>query len=73
MRGVSLEEVLALHALILKSTGGTGGLRDRGALESALEQPQASFAGEDLYPTVEEKAAALCFSQAEARSFGSFM
>ena len=33
-----------------------------GPLESALHQPQASFGGEDLYPTVEKKAAALAFS-----------
>lgn len=32
------------------------------ALESALAQPQMTFEGHDLYPTIEEKAAALCFS-----------
>jgi death-on-curing protein len=62
MRFVSLEEVLALHAMILARTGGSAGLRDRSALESAVEQPHASFGGSDLYPNVEEKAAALCFS-----------
>ena len=32
------------------------------ALESALAQPHMTFAGNDLYPTVVEKAAALGFS-----------
>ena len=37
-------------------------MRDIGALESALAQPRQSFGGEDLYPTVVSKAAALGFS-----------
>jgi death-on-curing protein len=56
----TLEEVLRLHEDLLADTGGTPGLRDRGALESAVAQPRATFA-EDLYPTLHEKAAALAF------------
>jgi death-on-curing protein len=33
-----------------------------GLLESALGQPQQSFAGEDLYPTLPSKASALGYS-----------
>ena len=33
-----------------------------GAVESAVAQPQMTFAGEELYPTIESKATALCFS-----------
>lgn len=36
--------------------------RDHGLLESALARPQASVFGEDAYPTLEEKAAALLHS-----------
>src|SRR5262249_6208809 len=36
--------------------------RDLGALDSAIAQPKATFGGVDLYPTMVEKAAALCFS-----------
>ena len=32
------------------------------ALESALAQPRMTFGGVDLYPTIHDKAAALCFS-----------
>ncbi|HVQ49027.1 MAG TPA: type II toxin-antitoxin system death-on-curing family toxin, partial [Mycobacterium sp.] len=34
-------------------------VRDYGLLESALARPQASVFGEDAYPTLHEKAAAL--------------
>ena len=43
-------------------TGGVLGIRDLGGLESALAQPRASFGGDDLYPGVIEKAAAVGFS-----------
>ncbi|OGY11507.1 MAG: hypothetical protein A3H88_01810 [Candidatus Blackburnbacteria bacterium RIFCSPLOWO2_02_FULL_44_9] len=47
---------------MIKRYGGAHGLRDVGLLESAVARPQASFAGEDFYPTVFEKAAALMHS-----------
>ena len=37
-------------------------MRDLGLAESALAQPQMSFGGTELYRTLAEKAAALCFS-----------
>jgi death-on-curing protein len=33
-----------------------------GGLESAIAQPRMTFGGEELYPTILEKAAAICFS-----------
>ena len=62
MRHLSLAEVAELHRLVLEAAGGIHGIRDLGALESAIAQPRMSFGGEDLYPTLLEKAAALCFS-----------
>ena len=59
MRYLSFEEILSLHSLLIIQSGGASGLRDRGALESAVAQPEASFGGEDLYPSLVEKAAAL--------------
>jgi len=61
-RYLSLAEVLELHRQIIESTGGSSGLRDLGGLQSALAQPQMTFAGVDLYPTLAEKTAALGFS-----------
>jgi death on curing protein len=62
MRYLSISETLELHERLISSSGGATGIRDLGALESAVSQPHASFAGKDLYPDVITKAAALCFS-----------
>lgn len=62
IRYVSLEEVLELHRLVLRQSGGLHGLRDLGGLESAVAQPQMTFGGKDLYPCLPTKAAALAFS-----------
>jgi death-on-curing protein len=61
-RYLSFAEVLELHRSVIERWGGASGIRDLGALESALAQPRQSFAGQDLYPDVTSKAAALCFS-----------
>lgn len=62
MRYLTLGEVVALQQRIIAATGGAAGIRELAALESAVAQPRASFDGEDLYPGVIEKAAALGFS-----------
>jgi death on curing protein len=62
VRYLTLAEVLQLHDRVISQTGGHGGLRDIGALESAVAQPRMTFGGEDLYASLEEKAAALGFS-----------
>src|SRR3989442_12071454 len=62
MRYVTLGEVAELHRRLLQATGGAPGIRDFGALESAVAQPKATFGGSDLYPTLPEKAAALCLA-----------
>jgi len=56
---LTVEEVLLLHARLIQRTGGSGGVRDMGSLESALTRPQATFEGQDLYPDLWSKAAAL--------------
>ncbi len=43
---LDVEDVIAIHATQLEAYGGSAGLRDRGLLESAVAQPQASFGGE---------------------------
>lgn len=62
MRYLTLAELLELHRRIIEQFGGADGIRDLGLAESALAQPQMSFGGVDLYPTLAEKGAALCFS-----------
>jgi death-on-curing protein len=53
----------------LSATGGTPGILDLGALESAIAQPKATFGGTDLYLTLIEKAAALCFALVQDHPF----
>ena len=62
MRYLSLVEVLELHEAVIDISGGSRGIRDIGALESAINQPRVTFNKSDLYPDVVSKAAALCFS-----------
>jgi len=62
MRYLSIAEVLDLHERLLVESGGASGVRDLGALESSVAQPHATFGGEDLYPDLIAKAAALCYS-----------
>jgi death-on-curing protein len=46
----------------MDQSGGARGIRDLGGVESALAQPQMTYGGFELYPTIVEKAAALGFS-----------
>ena len=59
---ITPEQAIYYQQKIVEETGGSIGLRDLGLLESALARPQASYGGEDLYPTIIDKAAALFHS-----------
>ncbi|MEG4211750.1 Fic family protein [Microcoleus sp. S13_B4] len=51
---VSKSMVLSIHARQIEIFGGTLGVRDEGFLKSALAQPQATFGGQFLHPTISE-------------------
>lgn len=53
---LTLEEALQIAEAVI---GGTPEIRDLGLVESALARPQASAFGNDAYPSIDEKAAAL--------------
>jgi death-on-curing protein len=59
MRYLSPEQVLFIHARLIAETGGEHGIRDLGLLSSAVSRPQAVFNGNELYPDIYHKAAAL--------------
>ena len=59
---LSVPQLVALHGELLNAFGGRRGLRDRSALESAAARPGMTFDGEDLYPDLAAKAAALMHS-----------
>jgi len=69
MRYLTLKETLELHRRIIQQSGGSDGIRDYGLLESALAQPLMTFGGDDLYPTLVDKASALCFSLVKNHPF----
>jgi len=56
---LTAEQVLFIHARLISETGGVHGVRDLGLLLSAVARPQATFDGQDLYPNLFLKAAAL--------------
>ncbi len=58
---LSKEQILKLHANLIKATGGSVGIRDEGMLDLALNNPFQSFGGKELYPGIQAKAARLCF------------
>ena len=62
-------QVLYLHRAVIAATGGAGGVRDRGLLQSALARPAASFSGQDLYVSIPAKAAALMHSLVSNHAF----
>ncbi len=62
MRYLTVGEVLEIYSRVMEQSGGSVGILDLGALESAVAQPRMTFDGEELYPTIVEKSAALGFS-----------
>ena len=58
---LTVDDVFEIHEASLKRFGGTDGIRDRGSLEAAVAQPQASFDGEYLYEDLFAMAAAYAF------------
>lgn len=69
MRTLSKSQILLLHKQLVDATGGTHGLRDEGLLESALTAPFQSFAGQGAYPSLQQKAARLCFGLVKNHPF----
>jgi death-on-curing protein len=54
---------------LVEATGGASGVRDLGLLESAVAQPRMTFGGQDLYPELADKAAALGYSLIQNHPF----
>ena len=69
MRYLTLEHLFDLHRLVISKSGGARELRDINALESAIAQPQMTFEGVDLYPSLAAKAASLAHSLIQNHPF----
>lgn len=62
MKYITINYIIKLHEKLIIATGGSSGIRDIGLLESAIENSKATFAGEDLYKSIEGKCSNICYS-----------
>ncbi|MGN0946512.1 MAG: type II toxin-antitoxin system death-on-curing family toxin [Megasphaera sp.] len=66
---IILEDVLAFHEEMEQRYVMDKGIHDMNLLESAVNTPFQSFAGEELYPTILDKAARLCYGLTKNHPF----
>lgn len=66
---LTVEEVIELHRKLIDRTGGSHGVREDSLLESAVYSAMSSFGDNEIYPSVEEKAARLMFSLTNNHAF----
>lgn len=59
---LTVDEIISLHHKLINKTGGSGGIRDVGLLESAVYSTETSYDNIEQYQSVEQKAARLMFS-----------
>ena len=69
MKKLKLDQIIKLHEMLLKETGGIPGLRDVSLLESAINSPFQTFDKVSLYPTLERKAARLGYGIVKNHTF----
>lgn len=66
---ILLDDVLEFHRELTDKYTMENGIHDMNMLQSAINTPFQSFAGQDLYPTVFDKASRLCFGLAKNHPF----
>ena len=66
---LTLAEVIEIHSDQIQRYGGDEGVRDHGLLESALAQPEASFAGEWLHRDLYQMASAYAYHISQNHPF----
>lgn len=67
---ILLDDILEFHADLENSDIPVeSGVRDLALLEAAVNSPFQTFGGEDLFPTIYEKAARLCYGIANNHAF----
>ena len=66
---LTTDEIIELHEKLANATGGSTGVRDFGLLESAVLSSYQSYGGQDLYPTIIEKAARTAYAVCKNHPF----
>jgi death on curing protein len=69
VRYLTLEDVLEMHAIVVRLSGGSHGVRSKESLLGSLERPKAAFGSNDMYPTLFAKAAVYIDSIARNHPF----
>lgn len=66
---LTTEIVIRLHERIIETSGGSKGIKDPSLIDSAVNAIYQTFDTKDLYPTLIEKAARLCYSLNKNHAF----
>ncbi|EFM39664.1 death-on-curing family protein [[Eubacterium] yurii subsp. margaretiae ATCC 43715] len=61
MKYLSKKQILILHEQLIQPSGGIKGIRDDGMLDSSMQTPLQVFNGQELYPSIIQKATRLAF------------
>ena len=69
MKILTKDQIILLHAQLIKETGGSDGIRDEGLLDSAILNPFQSFDCKELYSSVLEKGARIGFGLLQNHAF----
>lgn len=69
MKILNKRQILMLHQHLVDETGGSPGLRDEGLLDSALNAPFQIFGDTSAYPSLQQKAARLCYGLVKNHPF----
>lgn len=62
MKFLNVNDMIEIHESLIAVYGGLNGVRNENLIYSSIEQIHQTFAGEDLYPSLEEKTARLGYS-----------
>ena len=69
MKLLSKQQVILLHEKLIEEFGGIKGIRNEGLLDAAVNMPFQTFDNQPLYPTIQAKAAHLCFGLVKNHAF----
>ncbi|MEX2785628.1 type II toxin-antitoxin system death-on-curing family toxin [Streptococcus sp. H49] len=69
MKQLSTDQIIRLHSQLISASGGTDGVRNLGLVDSAVTNVFETYFGVEQYPTIEEKAARLCYSLVKNHGF----
>lgn len=68
MNKLSKKQILLMHMDLVRQTGGCAGVLDEDLLDSALAAPFQEFEGQELFPTIQSKAARLGYGLIKNRT-----